>query len=147
MVIEPGVEEIWNNHRQIKARSPEAFGILIGSCEELTGHCRIESVTTPNKLDIQSRFQFLLKDPEHQKTVDQAYRQSQGHLGYLGTWHTHPETNPNPSTVDIKDWLKCESRNPDRPLFFVIVGTKNTCVFVRIKNKFVKLTRKEPNTQ
>lgn len=145
LVIEQSVTHTWDKYRQIKIQAPESFGVLIGSCDKITHHYRIESITTPKKQDIQSRFRFILKDSGHQKAVEQAYNQSQGLLGYLGTWHTHPEATPNPSMVDIDDWLRCINRNLDRLLFFVIVGTKDTCIFARIRNKFEQLKIKESN--
>jgi len=133
--VDQSVWEIWQNGRQVCPNMSESFGVIIGSCEA-AGACKIERVTVPGKRDIQSRSNFVLKDPCHQKAVDQAFRQSNGYLGYLGTWHTHPVAIPTPSTVDIKDWLSCCKRNPDRQLYFVIVGTKNTCVYIKHGTQF-----------
>lgn len=129
----------WQDGRQLHPDAPELCGILIGSCEKATESCRIELITTPGKRDIQYRSRFVLKDPCHQKAVDLAFHRSEGCLGYLGTWHTHPEEIPTPSTVDINDWVACAERNPDRQLYFVIVGTLKTCVFIKHDNQFKML--------
>lgn len=136
--IDQSVWEIWQSGRQVHPNMPESFGVIIGSCEAV-GACKIERATVPGKKDIQSRTHFVLQDPCHQKAVDQAFRQSSGYLGYLGTWHTHPVAIPAPSLVDIKDWLACCKRNPDRLLFFVIVGTKKTSVYTSHGTQFKML--------
>lgn len=141
--IDQSVWDFWQNGRQVYPNMPESFGVIIGSCEA-AGACKIERVTIPGKRDIQSRSHFVLQDPCHQKAVDQAFRQSSGYLGYLGTWHTHPEAIPTPSTVDIKDWLACCKRNPDRQLYFVIVGIKNTHIYVKHDTQF-KLLKEQGN--
>lgn len=146
LTIKQSVIQTWDSYRQSKAQAPESFGVLIGSCNKMADQYCIEAVTSPEKQDKQSRFYFLLKDPAHQDAVDQAYNQSQGLLGYLGTWHTHPEATPTPSRVDINDWLSCVKRNPDRLLFFVIVGTRDICVFMQFRNKFEQLEIQESNS-
>ncbi len=128
--VDQSVWEIWQNGRQVYPDMPESFGVIIGSCKT-AGACKFERATVPGKRDIQSRTHFVLHDPCHQKAVNQAFRQSNGYLGYLGTWHTHPVAVPTPSSVDIKDWLACSKRNPDRQLYFVIVGTQKTCVYIK----------------
>ena len=139
LVIDQSVVNTWDEHRQADSQALESFGVLIGSCQKISDICNVETVTTPSKDDFQSRSRFLLKDRGHQIAVDRAFHRSRGHLGYLGTWHTHPEADPSPSMIDIEDWLSCTSRNPDRPLYFVIVGTEKTHVFVKFRNKFRKL--------
>lgn len=135
----------WLDGRQAHPDAPESFGILIGSCEKATESCRIERITTPGKHDVQYRSRFVLKDPCHQKAVNLAFDRSEGYLGYLGTWHTHPEAIPSPSTVDINDWVACTERNPDRQLYFVIVGTVKTRVFIKHDNQFKMLNEYRSN--
>ena len=142
--IDQSVWEIWQNARQVRQNMPESFGVIIGSCEA-AGACKLECATVPGKRDIQSRTHFVLQDPCHQKAVDQAFRESNGYLGYLGTWHTHPVPIPAPSSVDIKDWLACSKRNPDRLLYFVIVGTKKTCVYIKHGTQF-KMLKEQGST-
>lgn len=137
--ISKRAKNIWDNRKQIKPEMPEGFGVLIGSCKKSENSCQIVSVTTPYDKDSSSRTLFYLQDPSHQRTVDKAFAESEGCLAYLGTWHTHPEPDPNPSMIDIQDWLSCINRNPDRQLFFVIVGTKQTRVFVKNEDEFIIL--------
>ena len=137
--VDERVMRTWKDSRQIRPDAAESFGILIGSCKNTGNFCRVERITTPGQCDVQSRFHFLLHDPEHQEAANRAFSQSAGFLGYLGTWHTHPEAHPTPSKLDLNDWLVCIKRNPDRLLYFVIVGTEEVRVFVRQGEKFEML--------
>lgn len=117
----------------------EKFGVIIGSKTNEKETYWIERITTPFTKDSSTFSSFLLQDPHHQLSVDRAFEISNGRLGYLGTWHTHPESHPSPSEVDERDWLKCVSKNKDRQLFFFIIGSREISVFKPFKNKFVKM--------
>lgn len=147
LIVPLNVVDVWDRYRQIGSKSAEACGVLIGSCERRADHCFLESVTTPERRDWRSRFRFFLRDKDHQRAVDEAFVRSQGHRGYLGTWHTHPEDDPEPSEIDERDWLECIDRNNDRPLFFVIVGIKHIRVFAKNRDGFKKLSLENGNRQ
>lgn len=83
-----------------------------------------------------------MKDPFHQKTIDKAFKESNGELGYIGTWHTHPQDEPIPSIIDLNDWGQCALRNPDRQLVFVIVGKTQVNIYIRNNDKLEVVTRK-----
>ncbi|SET28007.1 integrative and conjugative element protein, VC0181 family [Marinobacter segnicrescens] len=101
----------------------ERFGVIIGSKNKDDECYWIEHLTKPHPGDQSSFTSFTLEDPAHQAIVNQKFIESEGHLAYLGTWHTHPEQFPEPSSVDRRDWRSCLARNGDRQLFFCIVGT------------------------
>lgn len=122
--------ELIHSHRQIDAKLPEAFGVLVGMTSVDKKERWVDLATSPMPGDTQSRYQFSLQDPGHQRAVDVAYAQSDGLRIYLGTWHTHPEARPAPSGVDKDDWRQCIKRNKRRPLLFVIAGIDETAVFV-----------------
>ncbi len=45
-------------------------------------------------------------------------------MDYIGEWHTHPETEPTPSSIDKREWRKiCHTKN--EPMVFLIAGTRN----------------------
>ncbi|WP_415912170.1 Mov34/MPN/PAD-1 family protein [Neptuniibacter sp. QD37_11] len=128
MRIKQKVLDIWDEHKQKKLTDNEQFGVLIGSFSEPNDYL-INEVTVPIGLDRSTRTRFSLVDPYHQEKVNQHFKQSQGQLAYIGTWHTHPEPHPKPSKLDIKDWEACCKRNPDRSLIFVIVGTDSITIY------------------
>lgn len=122
---------IWEGYKQTNTKDDERFGVIIGSRSETLNEYNIEMVTAPFPKDESTRHSFLLKDENHQSAVNRAFEDTVGTSAYLGTWHTHPELIPTPSTIDKKDWKSCTIRNRDRQLFFVIVGTQEVSVFVR----------------
>ena len=129
----------WNENRQINSTDHECFGVLIGSCSIDLDEYWIESITTPFSQDNSSRFSFRLNDNKHQETVNQQFDSANGEQIYLGTWHTHPESHPTPSSIDTEDWQLCKKRNSGRRLFFVIVGTSETCVYSHQENNNIQL--------
>lgn len=137
--ITSNVLEIWLNHTQNTRNKHEAFGVLIGS--QSTDACQlwIEECSTPKSKDKSTRTSFELKDPFHQRMVNHHYQESKGQLGYLGTWHTHPEGIPSPSSIDIRDWQNCTMRNPDRKLLFAIVGLTHFCIYHEEKGSFERV--------
>jgi integrative and conjugative element protein (TIGR02256 family) len=114
--------KIWETFRQIDSQSNEACGILIGNQLQDTQVYELEFITTPQKQDIRSKYHFVMKDPFHQQFLEEKYKESNGTSIYLGTWHSHPQHIPIPSSIDIKDWQQCIDRNFNRRLFFIIVG-------------------------
>jgi len=125
------VLQVWEECRQEEMHDPEIFGVIIGSRTEGEKEYWVESITKPYTGDQATRFSFKLQDRSHQGSVDIAFEQSYGTNIYLGTWHTHPELIPTPSSIDKSDWFSCVRRNSGRQLFFVIVGLGEVRVFVR----------------
>lgn len=121
--------EIWEKYRQIGSQSNEACGILIGNQLQDTQVYELEFITTPQKQDIRSKYYFVMKDPFHQQFLEQRYKESDGTSIYLGTWHSHPQYIPAPSSIDEKDWQQCIKRNFNRKLFFIIVGIQEVKVY------------------
>jgi [CysO sulfur-carrier protein]-S-L-cysteine hydrolase len=134
--INKDIIEIWQQYRQISPESKEACGILIGYQIQGTDTFQIESITTPQKLDIRTRYNFVMKDPFHQRFLDKKYQESNAASIYLGTWHSHPENYPTPSAIDKKDWGNCIARNHNRRLFFVIVGINEVEIYT-IQNSYL----------
>ncbi len=127
---------IWRDKRQLDKNSHEAFGVLIGSQSECASEFWLEICTIPQSQDSATRSSFNLRASQHQHVVDLHFKKSKGTLGYIGTWHTHPENTPIPSHVDIADWRICIERNPDRTLLFVIIGQMDMCIFREYKGTF-----------
>ena len=132
----------WLKHRQMKPKDTEQFGVLIGSRIEDESNIWIDRCTTPKKRDISQRARFVMKDPLHQQSINKAFEQSNGELGYIGTWHTHPQNVPIPSIIDLNDWEQCTLRNPDRLLVFVIVGNEQVNIYIKINDTLEVAMRK-----
>lgn len=139
--INPEVYKCWLQHRQVNNSDTEQFGVLIGSRLPDDKTFWIDLCTTPKPKDKSKRASFLMQDPFHQRAIDKAFKKSSGEMGYLGTWHTHPQSHPIPSSIDINDWLHCMERNPDRLLLFVIVGQKQTNIYINLNNNLEIISR------
>lgn len=135
--ISQNLNNTFHYFRQSTIDAHEAFGVLIGYKTIDEKYYNLTNLTTPQKNDVHTRNSFKLLDPRHQQEVDAFFEQSNGRLGYLGTWHTHPEKNPFASIVDLEDWNSCITRNNDRKLFFIIIGIEKRVLYFR-KNKEFK---------
>lgn len=131
---------VWRKHRQTRPYATESFGVLMGTTSVNGRKIWIEAVTTPMALDQCSRSFFALRDPGHRREVCRRFSRSAGRSIYLGTWHTHAEPTPAPSLVDRRDWSACQRANRGRPMAFVLVGTRQVCVFVRARWRFNALS-------
>ncbi|OQX34753.1 MAG: hypothetical protein B0D91_11900 [Oceanospirillales bacterium LUC14_002_19_P2] len=125
-------------HKQNTSSMPEAAGLLIGYIKA-DGDVWIDRLTTPKATDIRQRSYFKLDAKLHQKEVDECFDGSDGVLGYLGTWHTHPQSIPVPSKLDVVDWKTHDQQNMERQLFFIVVGLDKTSVYTIVNNQTVEL--------
>jgi len=125
--------------RQLNPSDGERFGVLVGSHSGDRGCIWLEDLTQPLEADKSARFSFRLQDPGHQRFVDRSFNESDGQLGYVGTWHTHPEKDPVPSKIDLEDWQRCMARNPDRGLVFAIVGIDQVALFAEHSGKIKRI--------
>lgn len=118
---------------------PESGGLFIGKL--FTGNVlQIEDITYPMKNDIQTRNSFF-RSFDHAKLLDHIWEQSNGIKTLVGTWHTHPEDDPIPSVVDIKEWKKVirNNKHSNALLIFAIVGIGKINFWQKHKGKFIKL--------
>lgn len=125
----------------------EAGGILLGRVyrDEVT----IERVTTPSRRDKAARFWFNRDVPSAQERVTAAWQESGGILIYLGEWHTHPESQPTPSSTDralIANMLRDSKMEIDY-LFLVINGTDGRWVGMQTHKGLVQLQEFDPGAQ
>lgn len=102
----------------------EAGGVLLGRHLLDSRDVVVDEVTTPQDSDRRSRLSFF-RSRQHETLARERWLAESSTMAYLGLWHTHPEANPTPSSIDRYDWTQAVSRDTyegDR-LFFPIVGT------------------------
>lgn len=120
---------VMQHFRQIDVRASEAGGVLLGRHLHDESAIIVDAITTPLPSDRRSRTRFY-RSQQHQVAIDQAWRNSHRTCTYLGEWHTHPEAIPTPSPIDHADWQRrLQADQFTEPLFFIIVGTQQTCVW------------------
>lgn len=119
ILIEPRVIELVLGYCQHKSAKTESGGILLGYRRD--HHLHIVAATTPQPDDQRMRFRFFHRDLNHQKIANQQWDLSGNTMDYLGEWHTHPEPEPIPSSLDMSEWQKiCCVRKTS--MAFLIVG-------------------------
>jgi integrative and conjugative element protein (TIGR02256 family) len=131
------------SHRQLGRKDKEAGGVLLGryirGCRDMV----IDSLSVPGPKDWRTRTSFYRLREHHQKAIDEAWQSSRGTVNYLGEWHTHPESFPTPSNVDIWDWRRRlqEDTFDSGSLLFLIVGLEQMRVWegFRQTREFVEI--------
>lgn len=97
LVFESCVTQSLFEFIQSDPRDPETGGQLFGVIDGST--VIVKAATGPYKKDKQSRKSYESCPTSAQKAID--YHLKLG-FDYLGEWHTHPEGNPQASSIDIK---------------------------------------------
>ncbi len=104
----------------------ESGGILLGKI--FSTHIEICNITEPFPNDIRHRIRFQRQDPKHLSSWKKLQKESDNTIGYIGEWHSHPDGQPSPSSIDNLEWNKI-IKEVGSPLLFLIVG--NEGVYVR----------------
>ena len=119
LLIEPQVLERLAAFKQLEKSAPEAGGILMGY--RRGPHTHVTEATVPTTRDVQRRFGFFRHATHHQRVALRRWKESGETLDYVGEWHTHPEDDPSPSSIDLKHWRDI-AQVSSRPMVFLIVG-------------------------
>ncbi len=126
----------------------EAGGVLLGRMIKDSEDIIIDLISQPQESDKQERT-FFRRNDEHQIIINEEWIKSGGTCNYLGEWHTHPEANPTPSGIDLKNWKQqlIKAKYEGYTLFFVIVGIIKIAVYEgnRTTLKIKKLVKYEQN--
>ena len=132
LVVSREVVDRLQRFRQIFRTDTEAGGLLLGR-HLLDDRTRIvDAVTEPLPGDRRRRRSFF-RGAAHQRAALRYWRLTRGTGAYLGSWHTHPEPDPHPSSVDRRDWAAAVARDSyaGASLCFVIVGSGVTRAWER----------------
>ena len=122
-VLSSVLDEI-SNWTQDECDKPESGGYIVGYQHKITGNITLEAVSHPYKLDNRDRIHFNIRDPRHDSFLKNSKKQKSY---YLGTWHTHPQKYPVPSSIDWNDWNETlhSEITGSKYAFFIIAGTTN----------------------
>jgi integrative and conjugative element protein (TIGR02256 family) len=139
------VQSVFNEYRQIKKDDLEGCGVLIGNHKIDGNTICVNYATKPQDKDIRRRYSYKMDAAIHQNILEKYFNSSNNEEVYLGTWHSHPEKNPNPSNEDFNDWKKQYQLNKKlfNRMIFIIVGISKTRFWL-IENEIVfELKKKE----
>lgn len=122
----------------------EAGGVLLGRHLLDSQDVVVDHVSTPQKNDRRSRFAFF-RSSMHEQLARQRWLEQERTSAYLGLWHTHPEPDPNPSSIDRRDWLQAVSGDAfeGNHLFFPIIGTKSIRVWCLSRRGSIRELKQE----
>ena len=138
MYFAPEVIQTFWKHRQRKPCQPESGGVLLG--RRRGKHFEVVHATSPFPRDTQSRTRFVRECYGHQNVATALWMESGSEVGYVGEWHTHPQTKPRPSDTDCREWLLLIARQTrGAPLVATVIGTKSLYVALLNHGQIVPL--------
>lgn len=126
---------------------PEAGGVLLGRHLIDSDTLVVDEVSPPQQSDRRSRFGFF-RSKRHEVIAQNRWAEQKSTMAYLGLWHTHPQADTVPSSVDLQDWRQAVSKDTfdGERLFFPIVGTARIRVWTLARNgEFYELKEKGVN--
>ena len=103
----------------------------------------IETITTPDKRDQAGLFFFSRGRGKAQGIVNETWKDSKGEKIYLGEWHTHSESCPQPSSTD-REMIRIMLRDSIMEIDFlltVIVGIDDYWGGLQKGRKLTRLKR------
>jgi len=117
--LSPEVLQHFHKHRQGSGKTTEVGGQLFA--EFLDDRVRIVRATGPNTTDKRGWAWF---NPDRRRQNAEIRRLFERGLHFVGDWHTHPEPQPNPSSLDLASMQDCfnKSRHQLKAFVMVIVG-------------------------
>lgn len=118
---------IFSQYQQTGRSSYEACGILLG--REWEGTLEITEATPPQKSDRRHRTGYVRMTAGHLALARESWKASNGLIGYLGEWHSHPEDHAHPSKQDLQSSRELARRNSCRVLS-IIVGLRTSYAYV-----------------
>lgn len=110
----------FRRHRQLASHSKEAGGQLFATFHG--NSIQIERATGPRKRDQRGFMFFIPNRLSERREITQQFKAG---FHYVGDWHTHPESRPQPSRTDIDSFQDMfrKSRHKLASFVMVIVGT------------------------
>lgn len=119
LVFTPNVLEVFSAYRQGKANS-EAGGLLFA--EFNLPIIYIVEASTPKNSDKRWRTLFVPNRVLQRQLIKQRFKKG---YHFIGEWHTHPVTEPNPSLLDLKSTTDSFLKSKHELNYFVMVIVGN----------------------
>ena len=115
----PEVLKHFEKHKQRGFFSRESGGPIFVKSEG--GQHHLTHACGPFPRDIRTRFSFIPHRPSTQRCINEKFAQG---FHYVGSWHSHPESNPTPSVRDFQTMrnLFSASQHGLNAFIFIIVG-------------------------
>ncbi|MDC1142107.1 ThiF family adenylyltransferase [Planctomycetota bacterium] len=106
----------------------ETGGLLLGNWNDATGVVWIDLASPPPKDSKHSEGGFECGTEDTLELHRKHLEQTSGATGYIGMWHTHPNSPPDESLIDVFGMVSMVSRDMhnQRKGVMMIVGTPNS---------------------
>ena len=137
VVITQAVERYFLHVKSSFDYGLETGGIIVGTLNS-GPIITITDVTTSQRKDVRHKFRFLRAANGHQSIMDRLWQESGYRKMYLGEWHTHPESIPSPSGVDVRSWQSIARKKHNTPWALFIILGQQTFRLWTIDNGVVK---------
>jgi integrative and conjugative element protein (TIGR02256 family) len=114
--LSDGVLAHFDRHRQKRFWQREAGGLLFARFD--LPLIAIEEATGPRRTDRRTRYSYAPDVDAERQEIQEHFRSG---LYFIGCWHTHPESHPTPSALDIRNTSDCVRRSTHGLNGFVMV--------------------------
>lgn len=125
------------------ANNKEVGGILIGAYSSDNKSVIISSVSGPTEDSVMKPHSFVRGTRGLQKLLSKKWKEGKY---YVGEWHYHPSSSPEPSRQDLKQMKSFASNkklNCPEPVLFIIGGDRirgwSSSVHIITKNEIVQM--------
>ena len=108
-------------HRQLKSNACEGGGVLSATIEPHV--VRIEKISLPTARDNRTRLSYQMCPARKTQFVEDSFNLG---LHYVGEWHTHPESDPSPSHLDLEAMSEAFRNSTHQLNYFVMVIVGNS---------------------
>lgn len=138
--------EVIYQHVQFKSHDEEAGGLLLGRDLLVSKTLVIDKITQPFPNEKRSRFRCH-RGKQHMLFAEAYWKKEKRTGQVLGLWHTHPESQPTPSPVDIKDWkrqLRSIKNTPGLLIFFIVGLESIGCWYGRLNSTKIQFISYQP---
>lgn len=133
IVLDPSALATFRRWKQ-PAHAAEACGILLGM--QWPVRWEVTEATSPQPSDRRGRFHYVREVDGHLDIARQRWEESAGLIGYLGEWHTHPQSCAQPSGTDLRETAALSRRN-GFPVLSIVVGRSRCTAFVMDEGRLV----------
>jgi len=113
-----------SSNRRVRRRSMETGGLLWGEWDDATRIVWVTDVSGPPPDSYHAETKFICGVKGTQEEHKTRTESTRGAVGYIGMWHTHPISEPLPSTTDVGGMHEILTRGtlPPRKNLLLIVG-------------------------
>lgn len=106
----------------VKTKRKETGGILVGRYGEGNSCAYITKISGPGSGSVHGSFSFFRAIGQLQNWLDGLWRDKDSY--YLGEWHFHPFSSPQPSSTDLKQmqYIARNEKNACPEPILIIIG-------------------------